>query len=91
MQLDDNGLFVHDDPAQLANFTSYGADVLAVAPGKVVALLNTLPDQPAGGAAGPDASSFESADGNYVVIDLGNGIVRVLRQPAARLAHREGR
>jgi hypothetical protein len=73
MQLDDNGLFVHDDPAQLGNFTSYGADVLAAAPGKVVALLNTLPDQPAGGPLDSSGSSFESADGNYVVIDLGNG------------------
>ena len=73
MQLDDGGVFVHDDPTQLGNFTSYGADVLAVAPGRVVALLDTLPDQPFGGAPDSSASSFESADGNYVVIDLGNG------------------
>jgi hypothetical protein len=73
MQLDDDGLFVHDDPTQLGNFTSYGADVLAAAPGKVVALLNTLPDQPAGVPPDLGASSFESADGNYIVIDLGNG------------------
>jgi hypothetical protein len=71
-QLDDAGLFVHDDPLQLGNYTGYGADVLAVAPGKVVALLNSLPDQPLG--TPPDAgASFESAEGNYVVVDLGNG------------------
>ncbi len=74
MQLDDAGVFVHDDPTQLGNFTSYGADVVAVAPGKVVALLDTLPDQPVGLPPDPSASSFESADGNYVVIDLGNGL-----------------
>ena len=73
MQLDDNGLFVHDDPTQLTNFTSYGADVSAVAPGKVVALLDALPDQPVGGAEDPNASNFESADGNYIVVDHGNG------------------
>jgi hypothetical protein len=73
MQLDDDGLFVHDDPAQLDNFTSYGADVLAVAPGKVVALLDSLPDQPAGAPPDMSAASFESADGNYIVVDLGNG------------------
>jgi hypothetical protein len=74
MQLDDNGRFVHDDPANLANFTNYGADVLSVAPGRVVALLDTLQDFPAGVAPDPSAATFESADGNYVVVDLGNGM-----------------
>jgi hypothetical protein len=74
MQLDDNGLFVHGDPADLANFTNYGADVLSVAPGRVVALLDTLPDFPAGVMPDPSAATFESADGNYVVIDHGNGM-----------------
>jgi hypothetical protein len=74
MQLDDNGLFVHDDPGDLGNFTNYGADVLSVAPGKVVALLDSLPDFAAGVMPDPSAATFESADGNYVVIDLGNGI-----------------
>ena len=73
MQLDDAGAFVHDDPSQLGNFTSYGADVLSVAPGRVVAMLDALPDQPAGSP--PNASAgFESADGNYVVVDIGNGM-----------------
>jgi hypothetical protein len=73
MQLDDNGLFVHDDPTQLTNFTSYGADVSAVAPGRVVALLDALPDQPVGGVVDPAGTTFESADGNYIVVDHGNG------------------
>jgi len=72
-QLDDTGLFVHDDPAQLRNYTGYGTDVLAAAPGQVVAALDTLPDQPAGPPPGSAANNFESADGNYVVVDLGNG------------------
>ena len=72
MQLDDGGLFVHDDPTVLGNYTGYGADVLAVAPGKVVGVLNTLPDQVAGAPPDP-TSGFESADGNSIVIDLGNG------------------
>jgi hypothetical protein len=73
MQLDDAGLFVHDDPAQLPNFTSYGADVLAVAPGKVVGVLDALPDQAPGAPPDSAAATFESAGGNSVVIDLGNG------------------
>ncbi|MEX1006698.1 MAG: M23 family metallopeptidase [Acidimicrobiia bacterium] len=73
MQLDDTGLFVHDDPTQLPNFTGYGADVLAVAPGKVVGVLDTLPDEAAGAPPGSASSSFESADGNSVVLALGNG------------------
>jgi Peptidase family M23 len=72
-QLDDNGLFVHDDPTQLGNYTGYGADVLASAPGRVVALSANLPDL-APGATGDPATSFESADGNYIVVDLGNGL-----------------
>jgi hypothetical protein len=72
-QLDDNGLFVHDDPSQLANFTGYGADVLASTPGRVVALSSNLPDL-APGATGDPATSFESADGNYIVVDAGNGL-----------------
>jgi hypothetical protein len=73
MQLDDNGLFVHDDPTQLSNFTSYGSDVLAVAPGRVAAVVDSLPDQPVGGSPDAGASGFESTGGNYIVIDLGNG------------------
>jgi Peptidase family M23 len=74
MQLDDDGLFVNGDPAELTNFTNYGADVLSVAPGRVAALLDSLQDFPAGVVPDPSAATFESADGNYVVIDHGNGM-----------------
>ena len=36
-------------------------------------MLDALPDQPAGAPPNPSAG-FESADGNYVVVDIGNGM-----------------
>jgi Peptidase family M23 len=72
-QLDDQGRFVHDDPTQLTNYVAYGADVLAAAPGRVVAASSTLPDVPPGTTPGSSGANFENTDGNYVLVDHGNG------------------
>src|SRR5262245_2549835 len=45
MQLDDQGHLVHGDPSDVHNYPGYGAAVLAVANGTVVATLDTLDDQ----------------------------------------------
>lgn len=74
MQLDDEGFFARGDATQLGDFTTFGRDVLSVAPGRVVALLDSLPDQAAGAVSDPDAASFELDGGNYVVVDIGNGV-----------------
>jgi murein DD-endopeptidase MepM/ murein hydrolase activator NlpD len=53
------------------NYTIYGKDVIAVAGATVVATRNDLPDQPPGKL--PDGLRIDEADGNFVVLDIGNG------------------
>jgi len=72
MRLDDQGRVVHDDPADVHNYTSYGTDVLAVADGTVVETLNTLDDQSPPHAPDPKTITLANVDGNHVVLDLGN-------------------
>jgi len=74
MRLDDKGRMVHGDPADVHNYASYGADVLAVADGKVVSTLNDLDDQVPGKLPDPKTINIENVDGNHVVLDLGNGV-----------------
>ena len=54
-------------------YVGFGADVLAVADGKVVNTLNTLPDrshQP----AHPKTINLDNGLGNHVILDLGNSV-----------------
>jgi hypothetical protein len=74
MRLDDKGRMVHGNPADVHNYASYGADVLAVADGKVVSTLNDLDDQVPGKLPDPKTINIENVDGNHVVLDLGNGV-----------------
>jgi hypothetical protein len=73
MRLDDEGRLVHGDPGDVHNYTDYGAEVLAVADGKVVSTLNNLDDQIPGKLPDPNAITIDTVDGNYVVLDLGHG------------------
>ncbi len=74
MRLDPSGRLVHDDSSDVRNYTCYGADVLAVADGKVVGMLNTLDDQKPGTLPDPKTINVENVDGNHVVLDLGHGV-----------------
>ncbi len=74
MQLNKEGQFVHGDSADVRNYTCYGADVIAVADGKVVDTLNNLDDQRPGTLPDPKTINVENVDGNHVVLDLGNGV-----------------
>jgi Peptidase family M23 len=73
MRLDDQGRLVHGDPADVRNYSDYGASVLAVADGTVVATLGTLRDQVPGALPDPSTITLENVDGNHVVLDLGHG------------------
>jgi Peptidase family M23 len=70
-QADDQNLLVNGDRSNVRNYTIYGKDVIAVADGTVVATRNDLPDQPPGKL--PDGLPIDEADGNFVVLDIGNG------------------
>ena len=73
MRLDEQGRLVHGDLADVHNYSDYGADVLAVADGRVVSAVNNLNDQIPGRLPDPSTINIETVDGNHVVIDLGGG------------------
>ena len=73
MRLDEQGRLVHGDLADVHNYSDYGADVLAVADGRVVNTLNNLDDQVPGRLPDPSSINIETVDGNHVVLDLGGG------------------
>jgi hypothetical protein len=54
------------------SYTAYGADVLADATG--VDTLNTLDDQTPPTLPDPSTITFQTVDGNHVVLDLDHGI-----------------
>lgn len=58
------------DPGLLTSYPSYGQPVLAVADATVVAAVDQYPDQV---PEQPVVVTLESADGNHVVLDLGDG------------------
>ncbi|MGI9074303.1 MAG: M23 family metallopeptidase [Bryobacteraceae bacterium] len=74
MRLDEAGRLVHGDPSDVNNYSSYGADVTAVADGTVVETLNTLDDQTPGKLPDAKAITLANVDGNHIILDLGNGV-----------------
>jgi hypothetical protein len=74
MKLDAEGRLVHGDPSDVHNYVGYGADVLAVADGTIVGMLDTLGDQKPGSLPDPKTINIQNVDGNHVVLDLGNGV-----------------
>lgn len=58
-------------PTDLNGYAYVGADVVAVADGPVVGLVNDLPQQPPGG--NPGGLSLQQYGGNHVVQDIGGG------------------
>lgn len=70
-QLDGVGRIYVGDPKKVDSYNIYGKPIHAVASGKVVAALDGLEDQTPG--ALPDNLPPEHADGNHVVLDLGDG------------------
>lgn len=71
VELDENGKLFEGDPSDLSNWHFYGADIYAAASGKVVGMLDSLPDQPPGEL--PSGATIVTAGGNHVVVDMGDG------------------
>jgi hypothetical protein len=71
LQLDSEGRVFVGDGQVLSNWHFYGADVLAAGAGKVVEVVNDLPDQVPGQF--PVGLPLEQAPGNHVIIDMGHG------------------
>ncbi|GAA2549527.1 M23 family metallopeptidase [Mycolicibacterium diernhoferi] len=71
LQIDADGALYKGDATQLASYPFYGADVLAVADGPVVSVLDGLPEQtPTTDATGLTLPEY---GGNHVVQDIGDG------------------
>ena len=70
-QLDSEGRGFLGDPAELTSFPSYGADVMSVARGVVVAVQDGIADNEPVGTLPPIA--LETIGGNSVVVDIGGG------------------
>jgi len=73
MRVDEQGRLVHGDLSDVHNYTCYGAEVLAVADGKVVGMRNDLDDQKPGKLPDPNTISIDTVNGNHVVLDIGGG------------------
>lgn len=71
IRLDEEGRLFTGDPKVLENWWYYGSDVVAAASGKVVEVVDDLPDQ-VPGELPPGITAAEAA-GNHVIIDIGEG------------------
>jgi hypothetical protein len=74
MRLDSAGRLVHGDSSRVNNYTSYGAEIMAVADGMVVETLNTLNDQTPGKLPDRKTITLANVDGNHIILDLGDGV-----------------
>lgn len=70
-QADDQLRIFTGNPTDPKSYFIFGADVLAAADGNVVGTRNDLPEQIPG--TFPAGISLDAADGNFVVLDIGNG------------------
>jgi hypothetical protein len=74
MRINEDGQIVVDDPSENENYVNYGAKVMAAADGVVVGMLDELEDNVPGQLPDPNSITLKNVDGNYVVIDHGNGL-----------------
>jgi len=71
VQLDPENRLATGDPKRNESYPQFGADVIAVADAKVAHVRDGLPERTPG--AMPTDTTLENADGNSIVLDLGNG------------------
>jgi hypothetical protein len=90
-QMDEAGRFVVDDTSVRENYAGYGVNVLSVAPGRVVAVVDGYPEQTPGVPPAPEAFTPDTNEGNSVVVDLGDGTYAFYGQlQAGSIIVREG-
>ena len=71
VQLGPDGRLFTGDQAKVESFPYFGADILAVADGPVVAAVDGLPEQVPG--TSPTGLPLDQYAGNHIVQDLGDG------------------
>jgi len=72
-RLGPDGRLFHGDSKSNANFYGYGAEVVAVADGRISDLKDNLPDNVGSNDRAKRVITLDNALGNSVTIDLGNG------------------
>jgi murein DD-endopeptidase MepM/ murein hydrolase activator NlpD len=73
MRVDEEGNLYHGDPNRAEDYVGYGADLLAVADGTVIAAVDKYPNTPLPFAEAMGGQTVDSLAGNRVVLDIGNG------------------
>ena len=68
-----DGLAFRGDPSNLANWSPYGADVLAVSDAVVADAKDGIPDNNPASDTKAVPINLETVGGNYLILDLGNG------------------
>lgn len=68
-----DGLAFRGDPAKNANWSPYGAEVLAVANAIVVAVKDGIPENDPTADKKAVPITLETVGGNHIILDLGNG------------------
>lgn len=68
-----DGQAFHSNPAKNANWSAYGAEVLAVADGTVVDVKDGIPENDPTSDKKAVPITLETVGGNYIILDLGNG------------------
>ncbi len=63
----------HGDPSKNANWAPYGADVLAVADGRVVKIVDGVPENDPTSDTKAVPITLETVAGNYLILELGDG------------------
>ncbi|HEY2056152.1 MAG TPA: M23 family metallopeptidase [Solirubrobacterales bacterium] len=71
VQVDPLGRMFEGPIGELSSYPFFGAEIHSVAAGKVVGVVDNIPETPAG--ALPPAITAEKAGGNHVVVDIGHG------------------
>jgi murein DD-endopeptidase MepM/ murein hydrolase activator NlpD len=67
-----DGLAFHGDPSKNANWSAYGAEVLAVANATVVDLKDGIPENDPTSDHKAVSITLDTVGGNYIILDLGN-------------------
>jgi len=71
IRIDQAGMAMKGNEADVASYPGYGADVRAVADGIVIDMLNTQDDQTPPKLPDPSTITLQNVDGNHVVVDIG--------------------
>jgi murein DD-endopeptidase MepM/ murein hydrolase activator NlpD len=71
-RIGDDGQLFHGDPAKNASWYAYGAEVVAVADGTVVDVLDGIPENVPLAANYATTITLQTVGGNYILLDLGN-------------------